>query len=155
CYAPLLESCRRLCDQGASAIMTTCGFAAVFQKRLAADLPVVFAASSLIQIPMALQIIPSGKRLGIIAANGHGLTERHLSETGIAPEQRERLLTIGLDRCPAWTESILETTGRQALDVGALRREIVALCVDAVRQDPSIAGFVAEAANIGVYSPAV
>jgi hypothetical protein len=155
CYAPLLESCKRLCDQGASAIMTTCGFAAVFQRRLASDLPVLFAASSLIQIPTALQMIAPGKRLGVLAANGGGLTPRHLEETGITPEQAKRLVTIGLDRSPTWTSAILETTGRQSLDVGALRREIVALCLDAVKQDPSIGGFVAEAANVGVYSPAV
>jgi hypothetical protein len=154
-FGPLLDSCRRLVDMGAHAITTTCGYAALFQRRLAAELSVPVAVSSLCQIPTILAILGPDKRLAVLAARGTGLTPAHLEGMGLPKEMQTRLHIIGLEASETFNRVFLENSGKEALDVERQRQEIVELCRHALSQDPLIAGYVAECANFGPYSSAV
>ena len=154
-FEPLLASCRRLVDQGASAITTTCGYAALLQDRIAAELPVTFAASSLVQIPTILSLLPRRARIGILAARGPGLTERHFRNTGVPEAALDRLHIIDLQKSPSFRAAILDRPGEVPLDARKVRTELVELCTEAVERDLTISAFVAECANVGPYSAAI
>lgn len=154
-YEPLYQSCMRLVEQGVSAITTTCGYAALLQPRLAESLPVLFAASSLVQIPSVLAALGGRKKIGVLAARGPGLTHEHLRNTGVAETQLERIHVIDLQQAPAFKAAILDAPGEVPLDLPAATRQIAALCKQTADNDPAIAGFVAECSNTSQYSSAI
>lgn len=154
-FDPLLASCQRLVDQGASAVTTTCGYAALLQDRIAAVLPVTFAASSLVQIPSILSLLPAGAKIGVIAARGPGLKAQHFLNTGVPETALDRLRTIDLQEATAFKTGILDRPGEAALDVDQARADIANLCAAHVDREPDIAAFVAECANVGPYSAAI
>ncbi|QRM32796.1 hypothetical protein [Microvirga sp. VF16] len=151
-FTPLYDSCMRLVDQGVAAITTTCGYAALLQERLAEKLPVPFAASSLVQIPSVLALLGGRRRIGVLAARGRSLTDRHLAATGVTAEQLGRIRKINLQEAPAFRRAILDAPGAEPLEVPAAAREIAALCKALADADSEIAGFVAECTNVGPYS---
>lgn len=154
-FQPLYESCMRLIDQGASAIATTCGYASLLQAQLAEALPVPFVASSLVQIPSVLATLGGNKKIGVLAARGHGLTGEHLTGTGVAESQLDRITVVDLQQSPAFKAAILDNPGQSPLDVPAATREIAELCKSIADADPQIGGFVAECSNTSLYSPAI
>ncbi|WP_319530882.1 aspartate/glutamate racemase family protein [uncultured Cohaesibacter sp.] len=83
---PFIKSALELVDEGARAITTSCGFLAIYQKELAAALPVPIFASSLMQAPLIKAILPADKQVGILTFSAQSLTERHLVGAGADPE---------------------------------------------------------------------
>lgn len=154
-YQPLYESCMRLVEQGVAAITTTCGYAALLQQRLADTLPVLFAASSLVQIPSVLAALGANKKIAVLAARGGGLAHEHLLNTGVREDQLERVQIVDLQRSPAFKAAILDAPGEAPLDLPAATREIAELCRAAAEADPLLAGFVAECSNTSQYSAAI
>ncbi|OBS26883.1 hypothetical protein FPOA_00826 [Fusarium poae] len=56
----------KLAERGAVGIITSCGFLAAAQKRLAARLPIPVATSALVQIPSLQAIFPANRPIGIL-----------------------------------------------------------------------------------------
>jgi hypothetical protein len=77
-----LEAATELVATGADGLTTTCGFLALFQDQLAAHSGVPVAASSLMQIAPVQGLLPPGKRVGVLTANGPSLTADHLRAAG-------------------------------------------------------------------------
>lgn len=82
---PFIDAGKRLVDEGAVAIATTCGFLALFQRELAQALPVPVATSSLMQAAWVAPMLPLGKRVGIITINAEALEPDHLACAGVPP----------------------------------------------------------------------
>ncbi|KAL6400209.1 hypothetical protein AUP68_15904 [Ilyonectria robusta] len=76
----------KLAERGAIGIITSCGFLAMAQKRLAARLPIPIATSALIQIPSLRAILPADKAIGVLTYDSGRLGNAHLLELGIDPE---------------------------------------------------------------------
>jgi hypothetical protein len=70
-----------LVENGARALVASCGFLALFQKEISEALPVPFIASSLVQLPM-VHCITGGKPVGVLTANSSALTDRHFIGVG-------------------------------------------------------------------------
>jgi hypothetical protein len=85
CLEPLLASARRLERMGCRAIAGECGYFAYFQREVAAAVRVPVFMSSLLQAPLAQQLIGPDRVVGILMANAGYLTERHLTAAGILP----------------------------------------------------------------------
>jgi hypothetical protein len=83
CLAPLLASARRLERLGCRAIAAECGYFAYFQREVAAAVNVPVFMSSLLQVPLAQQLIGPDRTVGILMANASYLTERHLTAVGV------------------------------------------------------------------------
>ncbi len=83
---PFVQGAHELVAAGADGITTTCGFLAIFQRELAARVPVPVAASSILQVPLADRLLPAGKRAGIITADATKFTPRHLAGAGLPPD---------------------------------------------------------------------
>ncbi|NTE66242.1 hypothetical protein G6M85_11550 [Agrobacterium tumefaciens] len=151
-YDAILASCQRLVDCGVTALTTTSGYAALQQARLAAELPVPFASSSLVQLPTVFALLGPHKKLGVLAARAENLTPQHLLAAGVTEDQLRRVRVLDLGESPSFRSAIIDNPGSAALDITAAKMEISDLCKSAVKSDPDIGGFVAECANVGVYA---
>ncbi len=85
CLEPIQRAARQLEAYGCRAIAAECGYFSYFQREIAASVSVPVFMSSLLQVPLAQQIVGPGKVVGILAANTKYLTERHLTSVGIQP----------------------------------------------------------------------
>jgi hypothetical protein len=94
CLAPLQKAARHLEAYGCRAIAAECGYFAYFQREIAACVSVPVFMSSLLQVPLALQIVGPEREVGILAANSQYLSEKHLRSVGIAPDD-ERVVIGG------------------------------------------------------------
>lgn len=83
CLEPILRAARRLEWMGCRAIAAECGYFAYFQREVAATVQVPVFMSSLLQIPLAQQLIGPDRVVGILMAHDEFLTERHLTSVGV------------------------------------------------------------------------
>lgn len=144
---------QRLHAQGVAGIATCCGFLAIYQRKLAAAVPVPVATSSLLQIPQVLRVLGPGYKVGVLTTNGSTLSDRHFDGVGISQEERGQLVILGLERTRHLYPVIIG--GRHELDVARACEEVVQVAKDAVANDPKIAAFVFECTNLPPYAAAV
>jgi hypothetical protein len=83
CLEPLLRAAQNLEKMGCRAIVGECGYFAYFQHEVAASVNVPVFMSSLLQVPIAQRVVGPDKVVGILVANSHYLTDRHLTSVGI------------------------------------------------------------------------
>ncbi|WP_219469972.1 hypothetical protein [Nonomuraea rhizosphaerae] len=151
---PFLCGAAKLVAYGVAGIVTTCGFLASIQPELAAGVTVPIMTSSLMQIPAALRSIGPGRRLAVVTANGRTLGESHFLGAGVTPAERERLTLIGLEDCELLYPHLMNRSPGP-LDVAAVGEEVTRRCVRVAREDPTVAGFVLECANLPPYAASV
>jgi hypothetical protein len=137
---------RELAAEGATAIITTCGFLALHQHELAARLPVPFASSSLLQLPMVARTLPAGRRPGVITIEVNALTHAHLVAAGADPETP----IAGVDPQGEFAGTFLGN--RPTLDVAAAEREVLAAGEQLVARHPDVGAVVLECANMPPYA---
>lgn len=98
---PVLAAAKKLQEQGVDAIMGDCGFIAIFQKELQANIGIPVFSSSLLLVPLIARIIPQGKRIGILTYRADKLKEVHFQGAGWSSE--EILIAIaGMQDQSAW-----------------------------------------------------
>ncbi len=83
CLPPLIHAAQKLEKMGCRAIVAECGYFAFFQREVAASVRVPVFMSSLLQVPLAQQIVGSNRVVGILMANAKHLTDHHLESVGI------------------------------------------------------------------------
>lgn len=140
---------RGLAAEGAVAIITTCGFLALHQRELAARLPVPFASSSLLQLPILARMLPGGRRPGVITIDATALTPAHL----LAVDADPATPIVGVDPEGEFARTFLGN--RPTLDVPAAEREILAAGERLVVQHPAVGAVVLECANMPPYAAAL
>jgi Asp/Glu/hydantoin racemase len=135
---------------GAEAITTNCGFLSLFQRELAAHVPVPVATSSLIQVPWVQAMLPPGKRVGIITVSARSLTPRHLEAAGVP-----------LDTPLVGTENgreffrVLVRGEKQDMDVAAAAQDILDAGRMLVARHPDTGAVVLECTNMPPYAHAL
>lgn len=83
CLPAIIQSAQRLEKIGCRAIVGECGYFAYFQREVAASVGIPVFMSSLLQVPLAQQVVGSNKVVGILMANTKYLTDHHLESVGI------------------------------------------------------------------------
>jgi Asp/Glu/hydantoin racemase len=149
---PFIDAGRALVAEGASAIATSCGFLALFQRELAAALPVPVWTSSLLLLPetaLALQGWFTGRHAGVVTVDAAALTADHLRAVGADPATPIEGLASGcsLQRC------LLEDL--PTLDRAAAEREVVEAALRLVRRHANVGAIVLECTNMPPYAAAV
>jgi hypothetical protein len=144
-----VASGRDLVAAGATALITTCGFLVLRQRELAARLPVPFAASSLLQLPVLERALPAGKRPGVITIAAASLTRAHLLAAGADPDTP----VIGVDPAGEFAQAILGD--RATLDVATAEREVLAAGERLLGLHPDVGAIVLECANMPPYARAL
>jgi hypothetical protein len=144
-----VEAGQALAAEGAAAIITTCGFLALHQRTIAARLPVPFASSALMQLPVLERLLAGGRRPGVLTIDAAALTRAHLLAVGADPETP----VAGVDPDGEFTRTFLGN--RPTLDVAAAERELLAAGDRLVAQHADLGAIVLECANMPPYAAAL
>jgi hypothetical protein len=149
---PFCEGAKELAAAGCKVITTSCGFLAVFQKEVAASVPVPVACSSLIQVPMVARMLAPGQKVGVLTARREQLTERHFNGVGWSSDTTP-VVVEGMEGAQAWHASI--GGNLPSLDFPAVEAEIAERARQMVERDPSIGALVLECTNMPPYAAAI
>lgn len=158
CLEPLLASARRLERIGCRAIAGECGYFAYFQREVAAAVRVPVFMSSLLQAPLAAQLIGPDRVVGILAANASYLTGRHLIAAGIQPGSNYVVGDV-MSRFECEEFDHLWTRGRRTDPPGAnyekAETEFVEVASAFVRQYPQMGALVLECTGFPPFARAL
>lgn len=137
-----------LAAQGVAGLITSCGFLAVEQSRLAARASVPVATSALLQIPLIARCLPMGRRVGVITYDAAALTPAHFTAVGADPATP----VAGLPRGGAF-HAMIE---RDALyDHGVLAQEVLTTVHSLLADHSQIGAIVLECTNLPPFSAAI
>jgi len=136
-----------LAHEGVAGITTTCGFLCLHQRTLAAALPVPFASSSLLQVPVVARTVATG-RVGILTIERSSLTPAHLAAVGIDAA------TPIEDAGSGHLAEVLLGDGR-ALDTAVATRELIAAGERLLARERGLGAIVLECANLPPYASAL
>lgn len=147
---PWTDGAKFLADQGCRAITTSCGFAALFQRHLAAAVDVPVFASSLLLVPLIARMLKPGRLVGVVTADADQLSSAHLSAAGI---DRTSIAVAGMSDCPefeatAWGEQI-------TLDFAQMEAETVNVARRLVEREPRVGAILLECSLLPPYGAAV
>lgn len=145
-----IEAGRGLAFQGVKAIVTSCGFLAIFHRQLVDALPVPVFTSSLLQAHLAKSIIPAGRKIGIITARKKSLADAHLEGVGI---QSYPLAVVGMDDAPEFSAVFIG--GKPTLDEAKCRAEMASAADRLLRDHPDVGAIILECTNMPPYADTV
>ncbi len=144
----MIEICKGLKEEGIQAISTSCGFNAIFQRRLAAESGMPIFSSALMQIPFVQAMIGSNKAIAVLTANKSSLTARHLAECGIKDTQNIKI--YGLEKAKEWSKIFDEPDKR--FDIEKVEQEIIGTALKAVSEGPKIGAIVLECTDLPPFA---
>lgn len=143
------EAIDDLVATGVDAITTSCGFLAAVHPQLRRYSPVPIATSSLMQIPLALSLLPAGRTVGVLVSDKAALKEAHFRNAG-APHD----LPIGELPLHGSIRSHMRDNAPLA-DRAAQEQEVLEVVERMIADAPSIGAIVAECANLPPFSAAI
>ena len=141
-----IEAARELVADGVDGITTNCGFLSLVQAELSQAVPVPVVTSSLQQVAMVNNLMPAGKKAGILTISGSTLTDAHLKAAGV-PEGTPIGTTEGLRE---FTRAILDN--EMQMDVEAARDDNVKAALAMKDAHSDLGGIVLECTNMCPYS---
>src|SRR5213083_632662 len=143
-----VEGARALADEGVGAVTTNCGFLVKFQRELAAAVTVPVFTSSLLLVPLVHQMLPRGRRVGIMTVSAATLGPEHLEGAGVGPDIP--IAVAGLETEKEFTRVLLGD--ELELDVDAARDEHAKVARRLVAEHPDIGAIVLEFTNMPPYT---
>jgi Asp/Glu/hydantoin racemase len=143
----IVSAAKRLQRQGVRAIVGGCGYFGNYQEEVAAVLDVPVFLSSLMQVPLISRSLGTGKKVGIICADGRALTSETLRRCGI--DDPSVATIVGAEHLEEFS-NILYETGH--LNSRKLEREIVTLARQLVDSDPAIRAILLECSDLPPYA---
>jgi Asp/Glu/hydantoin racemase len=138
-----------LIAQGADGIATTCGFLSLFQTELANHVNAPVATSSLMQAPFVQNLLPAGRRVGILTVNSKALTRAHLEAVGVDPETPVQGTEGGREL------SRVLIGDEPTLDVDKARQDMLDAGDALLAAHENIGAIVLECTNMGPYARAL
>jgi hypothetical protein len=144
-----LAAADELVRLGADGITTTCGFLSLYQRKIAAQVGVPVATSSLMQIPFIERVLPPAKRVGVLTVSAANLTEEHL----LAADADPATPVVGTDQGSEFTRVMINDEER--LDVAAAERDILAAGDALVANHRGIGAVLLECTNMVPYAAAL
>lgn len=158
CLEPIQRAAKKLEQMGCRAIAAECGYFAYFQKAIADYVDVPVFMSSLLQVPLAQQLIGPDKVIGILVAVKKLMTEAHLEAVGIQPGSNYVLAGAEHDgRCPEfehlWSES--NRTDPPGALYDKAEKEFVQVAVDFYQAHPNMGAMVLECTGMQPFARAI
>jgi len=141
-----VDAARELLRDGVDGITTNCGFLSLYQEELAEAVQAPVATSSLMQVAMVNQLLPRGKRAGILTISASTLTQQHLEKANV-PSGTPIGTTEGGSE---FTRAILGN--ELELDVELARRDNVEAALALCRAHPDLGAIVLECTNMTPYA---
>jgi Asp/Glu/hydantoin racemase len=143
-WQPFAQAARALVNQGCSAIATSCGFLALWQRELQAAVPVPVWTSSLLQLAHL-----RGAQPGIITIEAASLTAAHLLAVGADPATPVE----GIAADSALHQTLLQDLTH--LDVADAQAQVLAAAARLRQRHPQIDTLVLECTNLPPYADAL
>lgn len=148
--SPLLEdfiaAARDLVASGCDGLTTNCGFLSILQDRLAAEVGVPLATSSLMQVPMVQSTLSPGRRVGILTVSRETLTPAHLAAANVPLDTP----VVGTEGGKVFTRDILGDAPE--IDFAACREDLLAAADELVSAHKDIGAIVLECTNMVPYA---
>ncbi len=148
-FESFVEAGQAMVEEGAVGLSTSCGFLAVFQRELAAALPVPVATSSLLQLAWLMPLLPRGRTAGVVTIDAGSLDAAHLQAVGAAAD----VPIEGVDPAGEFATRLLGD--QPTLDLQAAERDVVAAALRLTERRPDVAAIVLECTNMPPYAAAV
>lgn len=147
---PILQLVRRLAQDGAKAITTSCGFLVLLQKEMQAQVRIPVITSSLLQLPALLGQHP---KVGVLTISSGKLGAEHLRAAGVP---RERLADVVIQGVDAKSEFATAILGNQpSMDLEKASAEVMAAAVALKLREPGLQCVVLECTNMPPYRAAI
>ncbi|MFT5727037.1 MAG: hypothetical protein ACI8PB_001169 [Desulforhopalus sp.] len=148
--APMLEAAESLIDRGVKAIITSCGFNAIFQKELAAALNVPVYTSALLQIPF-IQASLGKKKLLVITASKQDLKPEHFHSVGVV--DMHGIEIYGMEEMPEWSK--ISRSPNTALSLEKVADEVVSVATVAKQEHPDLGAILLECTDLPPFADTV
>ncbi|KAG0684654.1 hypothetical protein C6P40_001651 [Pichia californica] len=147
-----VQACKNLEAKGCIGIVTSCGFLAQIQGRLASAIDIPIATSSLLQIPYVLTIISPRKKVAVLTFDPSTLCKTHFNGVGITDDMMKRLVITGCK--PGGPLHRIITDGDSYIHE-ELENELVNLAVELVNENSDIGAFVLECTQMPPFAKAI
>jgi hypothetical protein len=156
CLGPILAAARRLERMGCRAIAAECGYFAYFQKEVARAVSVPVFMSSLLQVPLAQQLLGADSLIGIVCGTRSNLTCAHLEAVGIDSKSR---IAGAMDEyaCPEF-DNLWNAAVRAEVPVSNYERseaDLIALCKGFKNKHPGMRALVFECTGFQPFARAI
>lgn len=148
----IADACKRLAERGAVGVITSCGFLAQIQKKIAGRIPIPIATSSLLQIPLLLTMRPENEHIGVITFDSETLGNAHFEGIGITCDLRKRITVIGCT--PSGPLRGIIQRGEPYVHE-ELEKELVSRAKVLVEHDPLVSVIVLECTQMPPYARAI
>ena len=147
---PMLETAESMIDQGVKAIITSCGFNAIFQKELADALNVPVYTSALLQIPF-IRASLGKKKLVVITASKRDLKPDHFHAVGVM--DMHGIEIYGMEEMPEWSK--ISRSPDKPLSMEKVEDEVVSLAALAKQEHPDLGAILLECTDLPPFADTV
>lgn len=146
----VLNTARELVAEGVRGITGDCGFLALHQAQVAAEVSVPVFLSSLLQLDFIDRITAPEAKTGIITANAGSLDRTLLAGVTAVPERRLRI--VGLENKPEFASAVIEEKG--TIDTELVEAEVLSAARE-LTADPAVRAILLECSLLPPYAAAV
>ena len=147
---PMLQLVRRLEQDGAKAITTSCGFLVLLQKEMQAAVKIQVISSSLLQLPGLLKL---HHKVGVLTISAGILGIEHLRAAGVPTGRLLNVVVQGVDAKSEFATAILGNRSEMNLEQAAT--DVVAAAVALKKREPALTCVVLECTNMPPYRAAI
>ncbi len=149
-YEGILAAARELEKEGVRAICSACGFFGRYHKKLAEDMDIPVALSSLVQVPWIKSLLKPNQKIGVLTANESNF-DRELLESCLITNPDD--IVVGDLRHADHFSAILEDRG--CFDNAKVRGEVVSVATQLIDNNPDIGAILLECSDMPPYAAAV
>jgi len=149
---PIMDACRKLELEGVRAISSACGFFGNFHRRVAEQLSIPVALSSLVQAPWIAMLLGPTKKIGILTADARSVTPKLLAESGIPESLVPRLCVKGMETSKEFSCVITELG---TWDSAIAEKELVDAAITLQDENPDIGAFLLECSDMPPHAHAI
>ena len=146
----MLETAESMVDRGVKAIITSCGFNAIFQKELADALKVPVYTSALLQIPFIRASLGRQKLL-VITASKQDLKPEHFHAVGVI--DMHGIEIYGMEEMQEWSK--ISRSPDKLLSMEKLEDEVVSLAALAKQEHSDLGAILLECTDLPPFADAV
>ena len=143
---PILQLVRRLENDGAKAITTSCGFLVLLQKEMQAQVKIPVITSSLLQL---LALLTQHGKVGVLTISSSKLGVEHLRAAGVPRERMADVVVQGVDAKCEFATAILGNRATMNLEQAAA--DVLAAAIALQQCAPSLQCLVLESTNMAPY----
>ena len=158
CLEPIQRAARKLERMGCRAIAAECGYFAYFQKAIAGYVSVPVFMSSLLQVPLAQQLIGPAKVVGILVTLSEFMTSAHLEAVDIQLDSNYVMAGVLDDsRCPEFEHlwSKFNRTDPPGAFYDKTEKEFVPAAIDFYREHPNMGAMLLECTGMQPFARAI